>query len=654
MRVFVVALVIASAAAPSARQLPSNAAPDQTPGTGVIVGQVLDPGTGRGVPGAVVSISSPQSAGPPLLWTVNPTGPPVQPQALTMSDGRFLFRDLRQGTYTISASKPGYLLGSYGARRPGGGSAPLELDEGEHVTDVIVPVWRWGAISGTVVDEAGEPLVGIEVRAFRRTVGSGSSQFLMSGSAMTDDRGVYRISNLTPGDYVAVVPAAITSVPISVAEMFRDAMQNNDPNRTELSRTMFESGVTPPVAGQPNALQVGSSLQTMRGATPPPPADESRLFVYPTTFHPAARSLREATPLAIRSGDDRTGIDIDLKPVRATRISGTVVGPDGPAAHIGVRLEAATDEISIEPEAATISDASGAFTFPNVPSGQYTLRASRIPRPSPVGGSVTIIQSGNMMITTAGNPGPTPPPAPSTEPTLWAAMPLAVGQTPVTGVTVPLQNGSRIKGRVEFDGTAERPDASQLQRLMVVVEPMVSQPIRAQSIPPARVDANGEFTTGGVPGGRHFVRAPTTPAGWHFKETRYDGRDLSNTPIDLDGRDLTGVTIVFTDRPTEISGSVRIGQGSGDADATVLIFPADPETWPAPNPRRMRSIRTSKTGAYKAVALPPGDYYLAAVPDEAAVDWQDPRVLASLARDAARVTLDDGDRKTQDLRTQRR
>ena len=654
LRCIAAALVIPATAI--AGQLPppgTPAAADAEPGTAVIVGQVVDSATGRGVPGAIVTLSSPQAQAPLLLTQANPM-PPVQPQALTTSDGRFLFRDLRKGTYSISASKPGYLQGSYGARRPGGGSATLDLEDGEHETELTVALWKWSAISGVVVDEAGEPLVGTEVRAYRRSAASGRLQFVMSGSAQTDDRGVYRIPNLLPGDYVVLVAAGLASVPMSVAETVRDALQGNDPGRLELSRAMFEAGITPMPPGAPNSVQVGTSLQTLRGATPPPSTGESRTFVYPTTFHPAARTLRDASVVSLRSGDDRTGVDLELKPVPASRVSGTVLGPDGPGSHIGLRLEPAGDEISVEPEAATLSDASGAFTFPAVPAGQYTLRASKIPRPNAPGGNVTIIQTGNMMISTTGNPGAAPgPPPPPTDPTLWAAIPLAVGNAPLTGVNVPLQTGSRIRGRVEFDGTAERPDASQLQRIMVVVEP-VTQAVRGQIPPPARIEANGEFTTGGIPGGRHFVRAPAAPAGWYFRETGYEGLDLSNTPIELTGRDLAGVTIVFTDRPTEISGSVRGSQGSADADATVLVFPADPETWQSPNPRRMRSVRIDKTGTYKMVGLPPGDYYLAAVPDEASSDWQDSRVLSELARDAPRVSLDDGDRKTQDLRTRKR
>ena len=83
--------------------------------------------------------------------------------------------------------------------------------------------------------------------------------------------------------------------------------------------------------GMPNAVQVGSSLQTVTGAVPPPVTDEARVLTYPTTFHPATRTLREATVLTLRSGEDHTGIDFDLKPLRATRVSGTMVVRTVPA-----------------------------------------------------------------------------------------------------------------------------------------------------------------------------------------------------------------------------------------------------------------------------------------------------------------------------------
>ena len=616
-------------------------------GAGLILGQVIDPGTGRGVPGAVVSISGPPIAAGPTP----PAGPPSRPQVLTTAEGRFLFRDLRKGAYSLSATRPGYLAGAYGARRPGGGSAPLDLDDGQHVTDVVIPLWRWGAASGTVVDEAGEPLAGLEVRAYRRGGQSAGRQFQQAGIDTTDDRGAYRISGLTPGEHVVAVLAVQSSVPTSVADALHDAIRTTDASRSSLMSALFElGGRMPAPAGTPGVVQLGSSLQHMTGATPPPMTGDRLVFVYPTTFHPAVRTAREATAIPIRSGEDRTGIDIELKTVRVTSISGTVTGPDGPAAHIGLRLDLGTDDVTIEPEATTLTDAAGAFIFPSVPAGQYTLRARRTPRPLPTGAPVTIIQSGGMTISSSGfGPGAPPPPLPE-EPTLWANVPLSVGPTPITGVTITLQVGARVRGRVEFDGTAGRPDPAQLQRIAVFVEPETG-PMQRGVVPPSRVGRDGEFATGGVPGGRYFIRSPGGPSGWIFKGAMHEGVDLADTPVSLEGRDLNGVTLVFSDRPTEISGTVRDGDGAPDRNASILIFPVEPERW-RPNSRRLRSVRTSQSGLYTAAGIPPGDYYFVAVSDESAVEWQDPAVLESYAAAATRVSLDDGEKRVQDLRTQ--
>ena len=67
--------------------------------------------------------------------------------------------------------------------------------------------------------------------------------------------------------------------------------------------------------------------------------------------------------------------------------------------------------------------------------------------------------------------------------------------------------------------------------------------------------------------------------------------------------------------------------------------------------RRIRSARVTTTGTYM-LALPPGAYYVAALSDEAADNWQDPVKLEAVMRGgAARVTLADGQKLTQALTT---
>ena len=45
---------------------------------------------------------------------------------MTDADGRFVFRALAAGAYSLTAIKPGYLDGAFGRRRPGGTGQSLD------------------------------------------------------------------------------------------------------------------------------------------------------------------------------------------------------------------------------------------------------------------------------------------------------------------------------------------------------------------------------------------------------------------------------------------------------------------------------------------------------------------------------------------------
>ena len=159
--------------------------PAPTPADGAIAGQVVDASTGKPVSGVVVSISG-----------------PAIPSILTSADGRFLFRDLPPGRFTVSAIKGGYAEGASGRKRIGGASQPVVLTADEPKTaDIVVRVWKNCAITGTVSDESGEAVVGVQVRVLARTAASqgaddldgfvrvGSRPFAATASpSLTDDR----------------------------------------------------------------------------------------------------------------------------------------------------------------------------------------------------------------------------------------------------------------------------------------------------------------------------------------------------------------------------------------------------------------------------------------------------------------------------------
>ena len=187
---------------------------------GSIVGRVVDAATGRPVPGALVTLNgaTPPPTQLPAAPGQRPTSMPTppRPRFLTDSDGRFAFRYLVRGVYQLTASKPGYAEGGYGRTRPNGNTRSIQLRDRERLGDINVRLFKNGSISGTVRDEAGDPVVGLQVRLYRRALIAGRRMLQPAntgGDLTTDDRGMYRIRDLVPGDYVVSVPLVRTSMP---------------------------------------------------------------------------------------------------------------------------------------------------------------------------------------------------------------------------------------------------------------------------------------------------------------------------------------------------------------------------------------------------------------------------------------------------------
>ena len=208
MRLRLLALLIAGMTAlPGVRAFQQTPPPAPPSGT-VVLGRVAEDGKSTPVAAALV--------------TVTRTTEPYHTQsALTDDEGRFVFFNLPVGSYSVRAGRQGYWGGEFGQLRWDGRSKRLVLENGQRIADAIVPIWRMAAVSGTVRDDLGEPVVGIIVQAFGLTAGGG--RLLLSSavrSVKTDDRGMYRLYALPPDDYVVGVPtsslaALVSALPVT-------------------------------------------------------------------------------------------------------------------------------------------------------------------------------------------------------------------------------------------------------------------------------------------------------------------------------------------------------------------------------------------------------------------------------------------------------
>ena len=645
--------MLLSAALATAVVLAGVSAQDQpgNRGRAVVSGRVLDAISGRPISGVVVT--------PAGSAVVTSAAAPVPGRALTNAAGLFVLRDLRKGALALTATKSGYANASFNQRRPNGSGQNIPIKDGQRITDVEIRMWRNSSISGTVVDEAGEPAVGVRVQVFPSWFVAGRKRYTGGATASTDDRGMYRIANLEPGDYVVGVPATQTAVPTSVMDVFFGPGGASDQRRTELGRELGAIGAAVVPAGSQYALAVGDLTFVLPPGTLLPLQQQARPpMIYPTVFYPAAGSIGEATTVTVRSGDERGSIDLQLRPVPTARVDGIVLAPDGPAANVGVRLlpAMAGDLDAPLDVATTMTNGAGAFTFPAVPQGQYAIHVLRPPRETVVPESSHVSATPAGTVTIRGNVPPTGPPAPPPVPlhaTLWGRLPLSVGESNLEGVIVSLGPGARVSGRVEFEGTAEPPSVETLTGIRINLDPADGSRLADTSLAfqAGHPDEDGLFRTFGVPAGQYVLRA-NPPAGWTLKGAFLNGRDLSDAPFELDTRDLTGVVLTFTDRPSTIAGSVRAGQHL-DPGAIVIAFPTDTSTWigRGPYPRRVRTARASTDGTYSITSLVPGEYYVAAVDEAGFTDWQDPALLTALSRFARQVHVGEGERRMQDLAT---
>jgi hypothetical protein len=175
------------------------------------------------------------------------------------------------------------------------------------------------------------------------------------------------------------------------------------------------------------------------------------------------------------------------------------------------------------------------------------------------------------------------------------------------------------------------------------------------------IDADGTMAARSAPPGRYFIRAGVAGApsnllgAWTLKSAMLDGRDVSDVPLTVAGNDIAGLVVTFTDRAAMLTGTVRNPQNAVDATATVLVFPTDRALWIdyGALPRRLRTARTDRAGAFSIPGLPAGEYFVVALPEDAADNWQRQTFLTRAAAMATRVRIDDGRNAVIDLVTKR-
>jgi protocatechuate 3,4-dioxygenase beta subunit len=537
------------------------------------------------------------SGSPVRRAQVRISGPDIGTKtAMTDAQGRFEFRELPGGRFTVSVSKAGYVTMQYGQTRPFEQGKTIDLTDGQSMDRADITMPRGSVLAGRIVDEFGEVVADAEVQAMRLQFQNGRRRLVPSGRmGTTNDLGQFRIYGLPPGEYY--VSASLRNASSMVVDLLGGGM------------------------GGPQ----GSNQSTG----------------YASTYYPGSVNPADAQRVAVAVGQELSSVDIQLQPVRLAKITGTAVGSDGkPMANAMVMLlPAMRDTMLLMPGGSSRTNADGQFTLNGVTPGDYSLQ----------------VQSGGGVFTAAGDAmrfvfstterGPGAPPAQQERE--FAIANVSVAGEDIAGMVVVGSKGAKASGTIAYEGGL-KPEGTASIRVTTPSVDADAMPMPAFGA--GQVKDTGAFEVDGLVGGRIF-RVANLPKGWSLKRVVHNGEDVTDKGIEFKpGEEITGIEIELTNRSTSISGAVTNTRGEALKDYTVVIFPQEEAKWVLPMNRWTASARPDQEGRFRFSNLPPGSYNVIAVEYVATGEWSDPEWLARAAKSATRLTLEEGATKTLDLK----
>lgn len=241
-------------------------------------------------------------------------------KATTDEEGNYRLAGLPAGSFKIVPTAKALAVGPDAKTKQLG--QQVNVAEGESITKVDFALVRGGVVTGRITDAEGNPVIGERVSVVTKDAGEESRQmaYMEGPRNKTDDRGIYRVYGLSPGNYKVSV-------------------------------------------GQPGGG--GGSVMGMGGSQ------------YLKTFYPGVQDEAKATIVEVNEASEITNIDITPgKPASGFSVSGRVVDADSgqPIASAYIAYSPVKDaelEMAGMNFTGSQTDANGKFRLESVKPGRY-------------------------------------------------------------------------------------------------------------------------------------------------------------------------------------------------------------------------------------------------------------------------------------------
>jgi hypothetical protein len=343
------------------------------------------------------------------------------------------------------------------------------------------------------------------------------------------------------------------------------------------------------------------------------PMNSDDKTAYAPMYFPGTDNAAQAQRISLGAGEEKSDIVMMLRPMRATRISGTVTGSDG-RPFAGSVMVMATSGFGFNMANGGPIRPDGTFTVSGLAPGEYMLRAQSF--------------------------------GPGTEPEI-ATEKITVTGDDIADVHLVASKPSSATGRIVMDPAA---GAALPQGLMLFPSPIDPGVMGMGGGGPTRLADDGTFEMKSAPG-RVRIMVAGAP-GWTVRTVRLNGADVTDGGIEFKAnQDISGIEIEITNKLTTVTGLVTNARGDALKDYTVVAFAQDREKWKIQG--RYQSMgRPDQDGRFKIAGLAPSDYYVVALEKVEPGQISDPEFLDAIRIRATPITIREGDTRTVDLKIQ--
>jgi hypothetical protein len=473
-----------------------------------------------------------------------PSGFPRQIQAVSDSEGRFVLGTLDPGTLRVSFAKSGYVPRNF----------TYTLTRNQRFDAAVIRLSARGVLSGRVFDANGKPLVRAQVIPFSYRFSGGRRQLTANPGGYTNDRGEYRLIDLELGRYV---------------------------------------------------IGIDSGDSTSRDYPPPPAPD----FMNPSRpegpiLYPGVSSLKDATTVEVKSGEETRLRDITLTQIRLGPVRVQVANAlDSTLKNISIRATNETRVYELSDIDAEYSIAFWGFSF------DTSLRDRELQA-----------REGFPLVYWPKSPGS------------YQLRFLATDS-----------NGDQVLGFAKFDYTGEpinvtlpipQPPAVRLNCRFSFPEGTPAEPANPVSmgfrnsegrsvdcpeLPAGFIDRNN--TPASTPGLYNISHSSFYYPNWYIASARQGERDVLSEGVQMSAGTTT-IDVVVVRNSGLVRGKVTDSQGKPAHNAVVAIIP---ERRSNSNPVSFASrfARADQDGTFEVRGITPGSYEIYAwfgVRREAALD----------------------------------